>query len=106
MINQQQSVFTSQRNPIFFIAEIGGNHEGDFEYAKRLIDLAIVSGADAVKFQFYTGDTLVSKLEGPERNAHFKKFELSNQQNINLINTVAKGGVIPMASVWCAEMLQ
>ena len=42
------------------IAEIGGNHEGDFEYAKKLTQLAIESKADYVKFQIYTGDTLVS----------------------------------------------
>jgi N,N'-diacetyllegionaminate synthase len=106
MKNKQKSVFTSEKNPIFFIAEIGGNHEGNFEYAKLLTRLALNSGADAVKFQFYTGDTLVSKLEGPKRNAHFKKFELSNQQNINLIEIVTEGGAIPMASVWCAEMFQ
>ena len=99
------SVFISHQNPIFFIAEIGGNHEGDFEYAKRLTGLAIDSGAAAVKFQFYTGDSLVSKKESPDRNAHFKKFELSNQQNLDLIKMVDEGDKMPMASVWSEEML-
>lgn len=105
MKRNSTSVFTSQKNPVFFIAEIGGNHEGDFEYAKRLTDLAIQSGADAVKFQFYTGDSLVSKLESADGNAHFKKFELSNQQNLDLIKMVDEGGAKPMASVWSEEML-
>ena len=35
------------------IAEIGGNHEGDFSYANDLLDLAIDSKADVVKFQIY-----------------------------------------------------
>ena len=35
------------------IAEIGGNHEGDFGYAVELTDLAIGAGADVVKFQVY-----------------------------------------------------
>ena len=61
MKTKHKSIFSSSRNPVFFIAEIGGNHEGDFEYAKRLTELAIKSGADAIKFQFYTGDSLVKK---------------------------------------------
>lgn len=106
MKSTHKSAFSSHRNPIFFIAEIGGNHEGDFEYAKRLTELAVESGADAVKFQFYTGDSLVSKIEGADRNAHFKKFELSNQQNLALIGMVEEGDAIPMASVWSEQMLQ
>ncbi len=99
-------IFSNKKNAVFFIAEIGGNHEGNFEYAQRLTQLALDSGADAIKFQFYTGDSLVSKLESPDRNAHFKKFELSNQQNLMLINMVQDGGAIPMASVWSLDMLQ
>ncbi|WP_243228465.1 N-acetylneuraminate synthase family protein [Microbacterium sp. CIAB417] len=37
--------------PVYVIAEIGLNHNGDVELAKRLIDVAARSGADAVKFQ-------------------------------------------------------
>jgi N,N'-diacetyllegionaminate synthase len=98
--------FFHKKNAVFFIAEIGGNHEGNFEYAQSLTRLALDSGADAIKFQFYTGDSLVSGRESPDRNAHFKKFELSNQQNIKLIKMVQDGGAIPMASVWSLDMLQ
>lgn len=38
-------------NPVYVIAEIGLNHNGDVEIAKRLIDVAAQSGAQAVKFQ-------------------------------------------------------
>jgi N-acetylneuraminate synthase len=38
-------------HPCFVIAEIGINHNGDIDFAKRLIDLAKFSGCDAVKFQ-------------------------------------------------------
>ncbi|MBC7288631.1 MAG: N-acetylneuraminate synthase family protein, partial [Armatimonadetes bacterium] len=37
--------------PVFFIAEIGINHNGNPELARKLIDLAAECGADAVKFQ-------------------------------------------------------
>ncbi|MEI3844451.1 MULTISPECIES: N-acetylneuraminate synthase family protein [unclassified Microbacterium] len=38
-------------NPVYVIAEIGLNHNGDVELAKKLIDVAAAAGADAVKFQ-------------------------------------------------------
>jgi N,N'-diacetyllegionaminate synthase len=100
-----QSPLQSRKNPVFYIAEIGGNHGGDFEYAKKLTNLAIESGADAVKFQFYTGDTLVSHIESRDRNLHFKKFELTDEQNISLMQMVRSAGVMPMASVWDEKML-
>ena len=105
MKDKKKSVFFSQRNPVFFIAEIGGNHEGNFSYAQELTNLAIESGSDAVKFQFYSGDTLVSRSEGGDRNAHFKKFELSKKQNLDLIQMVDDSAALPMASVWSEEML-
>ncbi|MCG8577492.1 MAG: N-acetylneuraminate synthase family protein [Flavobacteriales bacterium] len=85
------------------IAEIGGNHEGDFEYAKKLTQLAIESDVDYVKFQLYSGDTLVSSHENPDRNKHFKKFELSHERYIELAQMCQAGGTKFMASVWDPE---
>ncbi|MCZ4319935.1 N-acetylneuraminate synthase family protein [Aequorivita viscosa] len=96
--------FKGKNGPLL-IAEIGGNHEGNFEYAKKLTQLAIESGADYVKFQIYKGDTLVSKLESPDRNNHFKKFELSEEQHIKLAKMVTNAGVKYMASVWDPESI-
>lgn len=45
----------------YVIAEIGVNHEGSMDQAKRLIDLAKEGGADAAKFQSYKAGTLASK---------------------------------------------
>ena len=47
--------------PIYLIAEIGSNFNGSLERAKKLIDLAKSSGADAVKFQCFTADEIISK---------------------------------------------
>jgi pseudaminic acid synthase len=44
--------------PPFIIAELSANHNGSIERAKRIIKMAKVSGADAVKVQTYTADTL------------------------------------------------
>ena len=45
----------------YIIAEAGVNHEGDFDLARRLIDEAAESGANAVKFQTYKAETIASK---------------------------------------------
>ncbi len=56
---------------VYIIAEIGINHNGDFEIAKELIDVASNAGADAVKFQkrtindVYSAEFLDSYRESP-----------------------------------------
>jgi N-acetylneuraminate synthase len=45
--------------PTFIIAEIGINHNGDLSIAKRLIDVAVMAGCDAVKFQKRTPEKAV-----------------------------------------------
>ncbi|MGA7886157.1 MAG: N-acetylneuraminate synthase family protein [Acidobacteriaceae bacterium] len=57
--------------PCFVIAEIGINHNGDIDLAKRLISIAVGAGCDAVKFQkrtidvVYTPDELAKPRESP-----------------------------------------
>ena len=50
-------------NPIYIIAEIGINHNGNMDICKKLIDMAVDSGCDAVKFQKRTIDIIYSKEE-------------------------------------------
>lgn len=49
-------------HPVFIIAEAGVNHNGDIELAKRLVDVAAEAGADAVKFQTFRADRVVSAM--------------------------------------------
>ena len=49
--------------PCYIIAEIGINHNGDLEIAKRLINVAKAAGCDAVKFQKRTIDVVYTKEE-------------------------------------------
>ena len=46
---------------IFVIAEAGVNHNGDTELAVRMIDTAAEAGADAVKFQTFRADRIISR---------------------------------------------
>ena len=48
-------------NKVFIIAEAGVNHNGSLELAKKLVDAAADAGADAVKFQTFKANNLVSK---------------------------------------------
>ncbi len=50
-----------EASPTFIIAEAGCNHECDIDIAKRMIDAAHDIGADAIKFQTYKAEKLVSK---------------------------------------------
>lgn len=94
------------KNGPLMIAEIGGNHEGDFDYAKKLTQLAIESNVDYIKFQLYSGDSLVSPVENPVRNKHFKKFELNHDFYIELAKMCRKNGVGFMASVWNTDYFE
>ena len=54
------SLFIGPGHPCFMVAEIGNNHDGCFDQACRMIDSAAAAGADAVKFQTFKADKLVS----------------------------------------------
>lgn len=54
------------QQPPYIIAEMSGNHNGDISRALRLIDEARACGADAVKIQTYTADTITIDHDAPE----------------------------------------
>lgn len=54
----------------YIIAEVGANHNGDMNLARKLIDSAKACGCDAVKFQSWTPDSLVAQEEY-DRNQHY-----------------------------------
>tara|TARA_Y100000994_G_scaffold127711_1_gene104869 strand:- start:1034 stop:2050 length:1017 start_codon:yes stop_codon:yes gene_type:complete len=92
------------RDP-FIIAEIGGNHEGNIDYAKKLLIDAAQAGADAVKFQTYFPDYIVSKVEDPDRHEHFEKFSLKIEDYLTLSKLASENGVMFMSSIWDPESL-
>lgn len=60
------------RHNIFIIAEAGVNHNGSVELAKKLVDAAVKSEADAVKFQTFKTESLVSRYC---KKAEYQKYE-------------------------------
>ena len=53
-------------HPAYIIAEISGNHNGDLARAKRLVRIAAEAGADAVKLQTYTADSMTLNSDRPQ----------------------------------------
>ncbi len=80
-------------NEIFIIAEIGNNHEGNYDLAKKLVWLAAESGAQAVKFQTFRADYLTSRRD-EERFRRLKSFELTWDQFEGLRRTADEAGII------------
>lgn len=60
-VNIASKIIDRSKSDYFVIAEIGVNHEGDVELAKKLIELAKEGGAHAAKFQAYKAGTLASR---------------------------------------------
>jgi len=52
--------------PVFIVAEVSGNHNGDIKRALEIIDAAADAGADAVKLQTYTPDTMTIRSDRDE----------------------------------------
>ncbi len=70
----------------YVIAEIGSNHNGDIDLAKRLIDEAKMAGADCVKFQSWTKDTIFSK--SVYESNYFLKDDYRQREDFSLESIV------------------
>ena len=90
--------------PVFLIAEAGVNHNGSYRIGKKLIDVAVDCGADAVKFQTFKADNIIIP-KGPKAKYHLettgsnsklswfellKTQEISKEMHIKLINYCKK----------------
>ena len=63
---------------VLIIAEIGNNHEGNFEQAVKLLHAAADAEVDCVKFQTFITDLYFNRRTDQARSDRFRKFELSH----------------------------
>ena len=72
-----------ENNRVFIVAEIGNNHEGNFDLAVEMVEAAAKTGVDAVKFQTCIPEKYISKLD-PLRLERLSKFMLSSEEYIQI----------------------
>lgn len=97
---------------VLIIAEVGGNHNGDFNLAKKYIKETAKTGADAVKFQMYTAGKLVTKDTPPlplakhkyrTQQERLKELEFTREQWLELAKIAKKHDLSFMASAFDNE---
>lgn len=100
----------SADSPSFLIAEIGNNHNGDIRLAKKLVDLAIVAGADCVKFQMRDLNALYQNAV--KNNAAtgdlgvqytldiLKKFQLTTKELFQIFDYCKQQSITPLCTPW------
>lgn len=96
-------------SPCFIIAEIGINHNGDIKIARKLIDVAVAAGVDAVKFQKRTVDVVYSpeELATPRENFFGKTngdlkrgLEFGFEEYSEINEYCKQKGILWFASPW------
>jgi len=102
-------------NPCYIVAEIGINHNGNIETAKKLIEVAKAAGADAVKFQkrsveiVYTPEELARPRESPfgTTNGDLKKgLEFGHEDYREIDRYCEQKGITWFASPWDVESVK
>jgi N,N'-diacetyllegionaminate synthase len=89
---------------VLIVAEIGNNHEGDFEVAKNMISAAAEAGADAVKFQTIIPNRLVSTTQ-KERIKQLSKFSFTRDEFIKLKSKADKENVMFLSTPFDLEVV-
>ncbi len=68
---------------VFIIAEAGVNHNGSIELAKKLVDVAVEAGVDAVKFQTFKAENLV--CQNAQKAEYQKQITNSNESQFDML---------------------
>lgn len=104
-------------NKVFIIAEAGVNHNGSIEIARKLVDTAVLAGADAVKFQTFKAENLVCKnakkadyqmVTTDNAESQFemlKKLELTPEMHAELIKYCKDKGIMFLSTPFDIDSL-
>jgi sialic acid synthase SpsE/sugar phosphate isomerase/epimerase len=97
-------------NSAFVIAEIGNNHNGDLEIAKKLVDHAVLGGADCAKFQLRDLTTLYSNAGNASDPSEdlgsqytldlLSRFQLSRDDMFRVFDYCYSKKIIPLCTPW------
>lgn len=99
--------------PPYIIAEIGSNHNGDMDLCRRMIDAAAACGADAVKFQSWSKQSLISTAEY-QRNTRYvtgnaptleqavERYQVTREQHYEISAHARSRGIVFFSSVFSA----
>ena len=102
-------------NKIFIISEIGINHNGDLEIAKKMIDASVEAGADAVKFQKRDIDIVYSKEQlkkprtspfGTTEREQKEGLEFNEKEYDEIDNYCREKNIIWFSSAWDVNSLK
>ncbi|MBS1699357.1 MAG: N-acetylneuraminate synthase family protein [Actinobacteria bacterium] len=102
-------------HPAFVIAEVGNNHNGSVDLAKTLVDLAVESNADAVKFQLRDMDALYRQrgaaTGGEDLGVQYtldllRRFSLPAEQLFEVFDHARDAGIDVMCTPWDAPSVQ
>jgi len=101
--------------PCFIIAEAGVNHNGSVETARRLVDVAVKAGVDAVKFQTFKAERLATRdapkagyqMQATDINESqfemLRRLELSRETHLELFNYCRRIGVLFLSTPFDEE---
>ncbi len=102
--------------PAFVIAEIGNNHNGSVELAYRLVDEAILAGADCAKFQMRNMASLYRNQGNPADSSEdlgaqytldlLSRFQLSSDEMMQVFDYCKQKGIMPLCTPWDQESLE
>lgn len=103
-------------SPVFIIAEIGNNHNGSLDLAKKLIDEAVSAGADSVKFQARDMKSLYSNEGNPDDIEEdlgsqytldlLSRFQLSREDLVQAFDYARDKNVVPLCTPWDLSSLE
>lgn len=85
--------FKFKKDKVFIVAEIGNNHEGNFENAMKMVKAAADAKVDAVKFQTMNPNLFISSKDEKRIN-QLMKFRLKNEEFLELSHEANRLGLI------------
>lgn len=89
------------RHSTFIIAEAGVNHNGKLETALKMVEIAASSGADAVKFQTFKADKMISRFA--DKAAYQKRTTRSDESQLDMVRHLELNSDAHIKIITCCE---